>query len=191
MLWVLSMATTGDIAELIRLLQEAKRGNRGAFAAVYEAYYLPVFRYCNKRLKHLPDAEDIAQQVFLRLYNSRSEFVDQNISPLNYLFTIARHALADFWRTQKNAGLPMSEDLESADESNSPEAILSQVAADQLLQLASPEEKIILTLRIIDGRPSHDVALQLNKSEAAVRQIQCRALKKIREYLLKPENKAL
>lgn len=167
--------------KLIQLMQAAKRGNKAAFSIVYEAYYLPVFRYCQKRLRHLPDSEDVAQQVFLRLYNSRSEFADQSISPLHYLFTIARNCLADFWSQQNRAPVSLPEDFDIADSAALGESIMSQVAAEQLLQVVDEEEKTILTLRIIEGYSSRDVALKINKSETAVRQIQYRALKKIRE----------
>lgn len=62
------------------------------------------------------------------------------------------------------------------------EAVLSQIAAEELLQVVSTEERAVLSLRLVEGFSSRDVALKVNKSEMAVRQIQCRALKKIRDY---------
>lgn len=168
--------------ELIKLLQAAKSGDKQAFSAVYSAFYLPIFRYCQKRLRHLPDSEDIAQQVFLRLYNSRSEFSNQNLSPLNYLYTIARNCLVDFWAKQNRTPVNIPEDFDTPDPTEPGEAVLSQVAAEELLQVVSVEERTILTLRVIEGFSSRAVALKVNKSEMAVRQIQCRALKKIRDY---------
>lgn len=170
-------------ADLVKLLQAAKSGDKQAFGAVYSAFYLPIFRYCQKRLRHLSDSEDITQQVFLRLYNSRTEFSNQNRSPLNYLYTIARNCLADFWQKQNRTPVNLPEDFDTPDSHDVPEATLSQIAAEQLLQIVDSEEREILTLRLIEGFSSREVALKINKSEAAVRQIQCRALKKIREKI--------
>ena len=137
------MANTANTTpELIQLMQAAKRGDQTAFSAVYEAFYVPIFRYCHKRLRHLPDAEDVAQQVFLRLYTSHSEFSNQATSPLNYLYIIARHALADFWKTQKKMPVNLPEDFDTPNHSNIREDIMSQIASEQLLQLVDAEEKI-------------------------------------------------
>lgn len=177
------MPEAPTIQELIKLTQAAKSGDKRAFSVVYETFYVPVFRYCQKRVRHLGDAEDITQQVFLRLYSSRSGFSDQNISPLNYLFIIARHCLADFWTKQQKTPVQMPEDFDVPEMQSQTDSVLSHIASEQLLQLVNAEEKEILTLRLVDGYSSREVAERINKSEAAVRQIQCRALQKIKKQI--------
>lgn len=168
---------------LIRCMTLAKAGDKAAFADVYTSLFVPVYRYILRRVGNRSDAEDLTQQVFLRLYNSRTEFSNQNLSPLNYLYTVARHCLADFFKAQNRAPLNFSEDTDAPDTVSMESKAMSQIAAEQLLQLVSEEEKNILTLRLIEGFTSREVAIKINKSEAAVRQIQCRALQKIREKI--------
>ncbi len=177
------MAEITTTTELIELLRAAKTGNRQAFSAVYSSFYLPVFRYCQKRLRHTSDSEDVTQQVFLQLYNSKTEFSNQNLSPLNYLFTIARNCLVDFWRKQNRTPVVIPEDFDAPDSRDTREITMSQIAAEQLLSMVGAEAREIITLRLIDGYSSREVAQKINKTESAVRQIQCRALRQIRDSL--------
>ena len=52
-----------DTEALVRAAQE---GNLAAFGQVYEAYYLRVYRYAAARVGQGAEAEDIAQEVFLK-----------------------------------------------------------------------------------------------------------------------------
>jgi RNA polymerase sigma-70 factor (ECF subfamily) len=79
------------------LLRRAKEGDEGAFGALYEIYYTPVYRYLFLRSRSKADAEDIAQTVFVKVYASLERF-EIHEEPLCYFFSVARNALIDFHR---------------------------------------------------------------------------------------------
>lgn len=49
-------------------VERAKAGDVGAFELLYEAYKHPVFKLCLKKTGDVHDAEDLTQEVFVRVY---------------------------------------------------------------------------------------------------------------------------
>ncbi|HUI11164.1 MAG TPA: sigma-70 family RNA polymerase sigma factor [Bacteroidota bacterium] len=57
-----------------RIVQEVLGGNQSAFRAIVERYQDRVFRTCLGMLRDREDAEDVAQDVFVEVYNSLGSF---------------------------------------------------------------------------------------------------------------------
>lgn len=173
-----------DAKELMRL---AKDGDSEAFGLLYNKYFVPVFRYIYLRLKNKDEAEDLAQTVFLRVYKSLPRFRDQGKEPLAYFFTIARNAIIDYWRKKKDWKLDDNEEDERNDGpvvNNEHERIADRVDNAELVKNALAElddtPREVIVLRFMEGFSNKEIAELLDKSEEAIRQIQCRALKFLR-----------
>jgi RNA polymerase sigma-70 factor (ECF subfamily) len=67
-----------------------KRGNRAAFAELVEKYKQPVINLVYRTLRDEAEAEDLAQNVFLQVYKSRSRY-RRTAKFSTWLFTIARN----------------------------------------------------------------------------------------------------
>lgn len=172
---------TPTVAELIQLTMRAKNGDKQAFEQVYSHFFKPVYHYLLRRLKNPKDAEDLAQQVFLRLYTSATPFDNQAITPLAYLFTIA-HNLANTFFTKQHATLEL-EDNDIPDSKKFTEIIELEQTLDQALNILSSEQREIIENKFKHGLTTHEIAVELGKTEVAIRQIQCRALRHLRDYL--------
>ncbi len=168
--------------ELIALLQKAKAGDKGAFGAVYTQYFLPVFRYILRRVRDTKEAEDMAQTVFLKVYTSPAAFQNRERSPLAYFFTVARHLIIDQWRRNHRVE-PMADDSEQEDFASMQEKVETTMTIEQGLQTLPEDQRRVLAMKFLDGYETRAIAVKLNKSEETVRQIQCRGLRKLREYL--------
>ena len=72
------------------LMLRVKRGNREAFAELVDKYKQPVMNFVYRSLRDETEAEDLAQNVFLQVYKSRSRY-KQTAKFSTWLFTIARN----------------------------------------------------------------------------------------------------
>lgn len=170
---------------LIQLMIKAKAGDKNAFEALYTHCFLPVYRYIIRRVHHKTDAEDLAQAVFLNVYSSATPFQNNNTTPLAYLFTIARHKIIDFWKkTNQAITVPLGGD-ESEEKivEETAEAVEKQVIIKAALKILPDEQRLVLENKFFAGLTTTEIAHQLQKSEMAVRQIQCRALRTLRAEL--------
>jgi RNA polymerase sigma-70 factor (ECF subfamily) len=72
------------------LMLRVKRGDRAAFAELVDKYKQPVMNFVFRSLRDEAEAEDLAQNVFLQVYKSRSRY-KQTAKFSTWLFTIARN----------------------------------------------------------------------------------------------------
>ena len=72
------------------LMLRVKRGDRAAFAELVDKYKQPVMNFIFRSLRDETEAEDLAQNVFLQVYKSRSRY-KQTAKFSTWLFTIARN----------------------------------------------------------------------------------------------------
>lgn len=170
-------------------MQKAKEGDREAFSNLYELYFTPIFRYIYFRTRNRREAEDLTQTIFLKVYRSLPRFQEKGVPPLAYFFAIAKNTLIDFWKKRKDLILDDSREatLPAAAAEEHPEKLVEKMEAAQVVHRALPlltaEQQEVLVLRFINDVATAEIAGMLGKSEEAVRQLQCRALKKLRSIL--------
>ncbi len=81
------------------LLVKLKRGNIRSFEAIYDRYAPMVLNFVRKMIKDQMRAEDITQNIFMRLYVSRNS-LDPGLSLKNWLFVCARNEALDVLRSK-------------------------------------------------------------------------------------------
>ncbi len=171
------------------LIDKAKSGNEEAFSEIYNEYFSPVYKYSLLRVKNIHIAEDITQGVFLKYFENIKTFEWQDKSPLAYLFTIARNSIINEWRKNKKLIKDVSiETLLDKEISNeSPEedvrdSELAKTIRNHLKDLTEDQEELII-LKFFNQLSNTEIAKILNKNEEAIRQLQFRALRSLREKL--------
>ena len=175
------------------LMQLAKSGDGEAFGQLYELYFVLVFRYIYFRVKNKEEANDLVQTVFLKVFCSLPNFQEQNKSPLAYFFTVARNTFIDYQRTKKEILLDDPEGVfeQIPDKADNPSEFVEKEEINQVVhrvikQLADDQQEVIV-LKFINGMLNKEIAELMSKTEEAIRQLQCRALKTLRE-IFKKEN---
>ena len=91
---------TGDVSMTVgdgELVAAAQRGDRAAFTALIERYQGLVYGYLRARVLQASDADDLAQEVFLRSYSARARF-DSSAMVGPWLIGIARNLLREHAR---------------------------------------------------------------------------------------------
>ena len=172
----------------ILLMELAKRGDTDAFGRLYELYFTPIFRYAYFRVRSIHAAEDITQEVFLKAYRSIENFEDKNKPPLAYFFTIARNTVIDYWRKKKDVLFGEDEAWERIPDENSDpmetadrKGIANSIRRN--ITTLTQEQQEVIVLKFINEMSYREIAEMLDKSEDAVRQLQCRALRALRKEL--------
>lgn len=170
------------------LMRLAKDGHTDAFNRLYEMYFVPIFRYIYFRVKNRVETEDLVQEVFLKVYKSISKFQDKGKSPLNFFFTIARNTIIDYWRKKKEIKLDNPQDiLKISDVNESPWSLLQKneivSTINEAIKCLPSEQQEVIILKFINDLSNQEIAELLKKNEAAIRQLQCRALKNLRKHI--------
>jgi RNA polymerase sigma-70 factor (ECF subfamily) len=92
-----------------KILQNLIHGDRLAFEKIFQLYFERIYYFTIKYLNNREDAEEITQEVFVKLWNRR-QAIKTELSFSSYLFMIAKNAVIDVLRKkQKEAAL--SEEL--------------------------------------------------------------------------------
>lgn len=81
-------------------LYGALRGDSQAFTCLVETYQRPVYNLCYRMLGNAEDAEDAAQETFLRAYKSMRRY-DSNRPFSTWLLSIAAHYCIDQLRRRR------------------------------------------------------------------------------------------
>jgi RNA polymerase sigma-70 factor, ECF subfamily len=171
------------------LIAKAKAGDRSALDELVAGCWQPLYHLIRRKTGSPEDAQDLAQETFFRAFRSLARYEKTETQFSTYLGQIALNLITDFWR-KKGRTPPPAElaDFQTAGDASSPEArLVSQERKATLLtvmQELPSEQRQVVELRILTGLPVKDTALAMNKTEAAVKMLQQRALKSLREKLL-------
>ena len=181
-----------SITELLRL---AKAGDLGAFEQIMRLHERRVLRTA-LRLVHRPeDAQDAAQEVFLRLHRHIRK-LDDNRDVTPWLYRVTVNVCHDLNRKRQGSATVSLEAIVGVGrEPPASEPSPYQRAADaeewrimsRALAALPAGQRQALVLRDLEGLPASEVAEILGTSEVTVRTQVCRArlrLKQVRERLM-------
>lgn len=169
------------------LIRAAQQGDERAFAALYEQYYTPLFRYVLARTGDAEAAEDITQSTFMKLFQ-RLEKVGEPVH-LGYFYAAARNGVVDYYRKKGNQPVEASEEMLDAmpDPQVDVEAEVSNKISFEVLHNAinrlPEEQREVVLLRYIEGLNGRETAEALGKTEESTRQLQTRAVKNLRKLM--------
>lgn len=167
------------------LLAEARRGNVAAFEQIILLHDRMVLRTARGLLGNPQDAQDAAQEVFLRLHRSLAQF-DEEREFIPWLYRMTVNICHDFLRKRKwHEPVELVEQI--SDDAASPETVAMRLQEKALLERALqrlPEkERAAIVLRDLEGLPTAEVAEVLGSVEATVRSQISSGRLKLREYL--------
>lgn len=172
----------------VYLLEHAVKRDRAAFATLYDRYLVRVYKYVYYWLPSKADAEDITQEVFIRAWHAIDKYKVTGAPFISWLTTIARNLVNSHHRSSKRlVPLPDTDTVISDNPGPQAEAEMNftrNYVRDAILKLKGEKQKVI-QLRFISDMSYEEVAKALNKTEGAIRVLQYRALKDLRDILEK------
>ena len=160
-----------------RLLVEAAQRDPARFGDLYERNFARVYAYVSRRVRSREEAEDVTSEVFEHALASLGSFQWRGTPFAAWLYRIAANALHDRWKRAARAA--PEPDREPANESAAAE-IERRAMLSELVNTLSRDQQVVIVQRFIEQKSIREIAEQLRRSEGAVKQLQLRALQKLR-----------
>jgi RNA polymerase sigma-70 factor (ECF subfamily) len=155
-------------------LARAQKGDAEAFSQLIEVYQRPVFNLCYRMLSNEGDAEDAAQETFLRAYKSMRNY-DSSRPFATWLLSIAAHYCIDQIRKRRMAVVSM-EDLpypDLTDDTPGPESTVSrremQRRIQVLLDTLNPTDRAAVVMYYWYDYSYEEIARSLSLTVSAVK----------------------
>ena len=184
----------------LQLIRRVQAGETEAFGDLVRAHEKTVYNLALRMTGNPQDAEDMAQEAFLKAYRSLPEFRGESKFSV-WLYRIVSNVCLDFLRRQSRrpaVSLTAEDDegeelqWEVPDERYSPEKLLEQKLTREAVQkgLAElPEEqREILLLREIKGLSYEEIGEILSLEPGTVKSRIIRARKRLCAFLLREGN---
>ncbi|WP_289140840.1 RNA polymerase sigma factor [uncultured Brevibacillus sp.] len=171
-----------DDTELVRLALEE---DHQAYARLVDKYKGKIFAFLYRMLGQAEDAQDMAQEVFTKVYFQLNKFrPNSNFSA--WLYRMAANHCLDELRRQKRSVQTTEEELELID-AETPEDVFLQKEQKQMLlrQVMGLEEeyRLVVVLRYIDQLSYREISETMAIPMTTVQMRLHRARKKLRDGL--------
>ncbi|NSW92293.1 MAG: sigma-70 family RNA polymerase sigma factor [Firmicutes bacterium] len=179
------------------LIRKSQKGDIEAFEQLIESYQKKVFNIALGMMGNYDDANDISQEVFIKVFKSIRNFRQQS-SFSTWLYRITTNACLDELRKRKNSKNIISIDqvihLENGevvrqieDDGPTPESTaerneLKEAVRDAIFQLSN-EHKEVIILRDIQGFSYDDIAKIISCPQGTVKSRINRARNMLKEIL--------
>ncbi|MCI0329631.1 MAG: sigma-70 family RNA polymerase sigma factor [candidate division Zixibacteria bacterium] len=126
------------------LLQLIKEGNQAALASFYDRHSRLIYSLILRIVGRVPDAEEVTQEVFLKVWRSAGSFDSTLGSPLAWLTTVARRLAIDRTRS-KHYKSEKSETGLDALEIDDEGGFEGQVASNRLESIGTAEHRVLFS----------------------------------------------
>jgi RNA polymerase sigma-70 factor (ECF subfamily) len=162
-----------DNAAEAEWMEEARLGDDDAFASLVGAYQVPVYNLCYRLLGDRYEAEDAAQEVFLKAYKNLGRY-DPDRPFVNWLLKIAsNHAIDCLRRAGSRPATDLAEAEDAVEASPGPEAAFTLEERRQMVwettRRLSPKDRALIVLRYWYDYSYEEMAAALSLSTSAVR----------------------
>jgi len=161
------------------------------FDELYQKYHHDVFQFLFYMVRNKEQAEDLVQEVYIRVYKSYHRFEGKS-SEKTWLFSIARNVAIDFFRKQKGWKERMLEKFDWStnqvkDEYPIPEEITVQKEEIKwiykCLVFCTLDQRSVIILRYIQDLSIAETAKALGWTESKVKTTQHRSLKVLKKQM--------
>src|SRR6266571_3878436 len=139
------------------------RREQDDFEALFRTHYAEIVRYLAARLGSRDEALDLASDVFAEAWRRVPGLQWRGRPVRAWLYRVAANMAADELRRRSRIA-PLPENLEVRDES---EAVPDRLALAHALKALTPEQQLVVHLRLVEGLPFADVAPVLGRSVGA------------------------
>ena len=168
------------------LVRRCVAGDAVAWEEIVQRYHRRVFNICYRFAGTSDDAQDLTQEVFIKMYRTLNSYDVERGAFMTWLTTMTRNLLVDHFRKTKQDrvtdsidaapsehedAMPLSDRIE--DQSAPPDARVqsreAREAVHQALQKLSPELREAVILRDLQDMDYRDIAAVLKVPEGTVK----------------------
>ncbi len=173
-------------------MQRVAAGDRAAFARLFDRHQRRVVRFCYRFTGDASRAEELAQDVFVRLYRAAPRY-EARARFLTFLFHIATNVCLNAQRSPAREREVTGEAadgpsvFERTPDDATPEAALEAKDAEAAVRRAlagmSERERAAFAMARFEGLPYRDIAVALGASEPAIKSLIHRASLQVLAHL--------
>jgi RNA polymerase sigma-70 factor (ECF subfamily) len=180
--------TTADLYDERKMLQLLSEGSEYAFSLIFDRYRQKVYSIAWKFSNTNDMAEEVVQDVFLRVWLKRQEMNEvQNLEA--WLFILTRNLLFDRLKSQSYETMARKACANPNISVNDADHVLRHRECQELIMEAvnrlPQRQKEIYQMAKISGLSHESIARELHLSHLTVKKHMAVALKSIRKYLQK------
>ena len=168
-------------------VKAAQIGDAEAFGKIYDELVKPVYRYIYYRVN--PQiAEDLTEETFLKAWKNLPKYKKTKHPFSAWVFRIAHNLICDYYR-KNQPNLEIDEEAPDLKKESDPRykvnLKLNQIKLRKAIKTLPEKYQQVIVLKYINEEDNGTIAKTIGKTEGAVRTIQFRALKKLKQLLLK------
>ena len=164
-----------------KLLVESAQQDPRRFADLYAAHFDRVYAIVARRVGSRLDAQDVTSEVFQQALANLGRYEWRGVPFAAWLYRIAANAVTDHHARaararalESPADLDMPQDIEHAEH---------RASLFRAVRALPPDQRQVIELRFAEGRSVAEIATAMRRSEGAVKQLQFRAIKTLRQRL--------
>lgn len=170
-----------------QLIRKFSAGNHTAFEHIYEKYCDAIYANIQKIVLPVDAAEDILQDVFMTLWNSRSE-IDLSRPIGNWLFVVSYNKSISYLRKKLRERIDFVPEVISMDIAEDPvpdeQYYIQQAAAlESAVNRLPPHKQRVFNLYHFENKTCDEIAEELNLSVSSVRFYLKQSKSFIRNYI--------
>lgn len=189
-----NMAAVAALEPDAELMLRVKDGDAASFALLLERHRAPVVHFLYRMAQNPAVAEELAQEVFLRVYRARASY-EPTAKFTTWLFRIAMHLALNYLRDGKAERFQESLDADGVESAGRQVADRRPTVEQDLLRRARLEEvrqavralpgkqRAAVLMHKYEGMEYSQIARVLNCSESAVKSLLFRAYENLRARL--------
>ena len=167
-------------------MERIAAGDKAAFSEFLSRYLVAIVDFAQRYVKQRVDAEDVAQEAFIRVWRKAPSWRAQQATPRSWLYRIAYHLCIDaLRRRQPHDSLPDAED--PADPNPTPEENALRQAhmerLDRALRALPERQRTAIILCAYRGLGNKEAAAALDISVEALESLLARGRRQLRQTL--------
>lgn len=171
-------------------VERARTGDPDAIGWLYERYFDRIYRYIYLKVGNPTEAEDITEQVFLKMIEAISKFQWQGSTFASWLYRIAHNQVVDTLRQHSRRSQtplePVGDTLPSEGDDPYEHAEWSDFRGhlkEALTHLTDLQAQVIM-LKFGSEMSNAEVAAILDRTEGAVKALQYSALQNLQKLMI-------
>ena len=173
------------------VVEAAQAGDLDALASIYDSHINQVYRYTLARLGNVHDAEDVAEEIFLKMLSGLASYEWRKVPFAAWLMRIAHNEVVNFARKngRRAHDTELPEELVDRQNDDPAETTARQLALEDLrsaVALLPEAQRDVIILRFASGLSVADTAKALHKRENNVKVLQHKGMLRL-QVLMTPK----
>lgn len=156
---------------------------------IYSEYYPKVLQYIQNRSNGHMDSEDLAQNVFVKVYSKLDTFDPEKSSISTWIFNITRNTLIDYQRSMNFRQHDELSEFLADDSDDMLDNLILEEEQERLadaLESLEVEERDLIILHYYSERSLLDIAEMMHRPYGQIKRLHAKALKKLKQQMETP-----